>query len=738
MKVVDKRSSAHINKPDYRPSINLDEENCDASDLKGKGSDEAEHEIVLSCTKAINNYFSVEANNVGTFRDDVNFVFNDQWTADLRATRSQKKKAVLTFNYLKAHIDSLLGEEIQNDPDIMVSANDANVNQDQIKLANDWLRQVFYENKMSIIKQYCFMYMLSGGFSVIEVGYDYESPKTFNKKITLDWTDDPTMYFFDPQAKKADKSDSTICGKIISLTEDEYKMYYPNAETNDSILIQYESDDYTYKGYEGKRIKIAQVFKKEFYEETIVLLSNGESMTKEEAEELLSEQDSLMRQLKKHEQMGAIVPGQFKQKITIIEERQSVCFRIMHYTINNSEILEYGEWPSKLMPYVFVPCYFVKIDGMARYISYHRYAQDAQRWLNYLASESCDILMTSHHKNWKAPAKCFDGQLLDMALSPQNTSPILLYNETPGGGVPEYVPPPQLSPEFATQFNRTVGDISNILGRFEANRGQQGNEKSGIAIDKRALFGNISSIVPFENLMLAIEQAANICMSLRSAVLDTKRIITVRSKDKKERKVTVNEEYNGEVKNDMSFDGFKVTIEAGVSFAAQKSQSMAQLQSLISSEPAYAQLLGDLMAENMQVNNMPQIVDRIREYMLGVPLPQIIAKETGQKVPPTPPNPMMQMQQQMMQQEMALKQQQMKNETNKIALQAQEQISDAIDSHAKNITDIKKMNMEIVTDSMKSNAEIQKAKLDNHIDLVKHFSGHAHNERMAKMVNRGN
>lgn len=735
--VVDKRSSAETTKPSYRPAPKIDpDEAISADDLEGKDADHNEHKLVNECVKSINNYFSVEANNVGSFRDDINFIYNDQWTADLRATRSQKKKAVLTFNYLKSYIDSLLGEEIQNDPDIIVSAQSANVPQDAINLRNDWLRQVFYENKMSVIKQYCFMYMLAGGFSVIEVGYDYENPKTFNKKITLDWTDDPTMYFFDPQAKKADKSDSDVCGKIISLTESEYKMYYPDAKTNGSINIQYESDDYTYKGYEGKRIKIAQIFRKEFYEETIVLLSNGESMPEDDANELLEEQEKLLRQMKKHEKMGAIVPQQFKQKIEVIEKRKSVCFKIMHYTINNSEILECGEWPSTLMPYVFVPCYFVKIDGMSRYISYHRYAQDAQRWLNYLASESCDILMTSHHKNWKAPVKSFDGQTLDILLNPQNTCPVLLYNEVPSGASPEYIPPPQLSPEFASQFSRTVGDISNILGRFEANKGQQGNERSGVAIDKRALFGNISSTIPFENLLMAIEQVANICMSLAPAVHDTRRMITVRGKDKKDRKVMVNDNYLGQSKNDMSGDGYKVTIEAGVSFAAQKAQSMAQLQALIGSEPMYAQLLGDLMAQNMQVNNMPQIVDRIRESMLGTPLPMIIAKETGMKPPQMPPNPQAQMQQQMMQQEMQLKQQQVEIERQKLALQAQKQIGDAITNHASNVLDVKKINTQIITDSMKANAEVEKAKLDNHVNLIKHFSGHDHKERLASLVKK--
>lgn len=718
MKITDKRSSIQYTDPNYRLSPSLNNDAYDATDLKGKYKEDAEREIINQTLKDANNYFSTESDNIETYREDLNFLYADQWTQDLRAARSQKKKTVLTFNYLKTYVDLLLGEEIRNDPDIFVSSFNPHTNQADIDLRQGLLRQTFFQNKMSLVKQYCFMYMLAGGFSVIEVGYDYENPKTFNKRICINGTDDATMYFFDPLAKNPLKDDGRFCGKLLSLTEDEYKLYFPDATTMDSINLQYQPDDYSYKDWMGKRIKIAQVFKREEYEETIVLLSNGESMTLPEAEKLLKEQDTLLRKLREVEKMGAIVPMQFKQKIEIINERTSVCNRIVHYKMNRSEILEWGVWPSKYLPYVYAPCYLVKIDGNLRTVSFHRYAQDAQRYVNYLASEAADVLMTSHHKNWKAPVQCFEGQLLDMLLSPQNPSPVLLYKKGANGEEPEYIPPPQLSPSFDTQFQRTVGDIANILGRFEANRGQQGNEQSGVAIDKRALLGNISSVTPLQNLNLVIEHVANICLDLYPAVFDTQRLVSVRGKDNKEKQVFVNQQDQDHVYNDMSLTGFNASVEVGVSFEAQKNVAKMELQALINSDPQLAPLLADKVAETIQVTNMPEIVERINDFQLGMPIPQIIAKETGKKPVPPPPNPQAQAQQQ----DLQLRQQQINNERDKIALQSQQMVQDALNDHAKNVMDVKKVNAQLQADTMKTQAEVHKAALDNHVDLIKHLN----------------
>lgn len=730
MKINDKRASAKVAEPDYRLNKSLDDD-YSANDLKGANKGYAEQEIINKAIKFANNYFSGESDNIQTYRDDLNFLYADQWTQDLRAARSQKKKTVLTFNYLKTYVDLLLGEEIKNDPDIFVSyfGNQPAKNmQKEIDLRQGLLRQTFYDNKMSMVKQYCFQYMLAGGFSVIEVGYDYENSETFNKRITIEHTDDATNYFFDNRARNPLKDDGRFCGKVLSLTKEEYKMFFPHAQSCDSINLQYQPDDYTYKDWQGEMVKILQWFAREEYEETIYLLSNGESMTKDEAEEFLKEQDSLLRKLREVEKMGAIVPQQFKQKVEVIEDRRSICDRICHYKMNRTEILEWGVWPSKFLPYVYVPNMLVKIDGNLRTLSLHRYAQDAQRYINYLASEAADILMTSHHKNWMAPTQCFDGKLLNLLLSPQNTSPVLLYKKGANGEEPQYVPPPQLSPSFDTQFQRTVNDISNIMGRFESNRGQDGNEKSGIAIDKRAVLGNVSSVVPFQNLALAEEHIANICLDLYPAVFDVKRTVTIRGKDRKEKQVVINEDKQDKKMHDMSLKNFKASIQAGVTFEAQKQVSIAQLQSLISSDPALAALLADELAKNLQVANMPEIVDRIQQFQLGIPIPQIIAKETGMQPPkqqPPPPNPQLlavQQKQQQAQMDFQTHQAQQEIDKQKLALQAQDMVQDSLRDHTEGIMQVKKLNTEIQKQDMKSRAEIERAKLDNHTDLTKHFN----------------
>lgn len=181
-------------------------------------------------------------------------------------------------------------------------------------------------------------------------------------------------------------------------------------------------------------------------------------------------------------------------------------------------------------------------------------------------------------------------------------------------------------------------------------------------------------------------------------------------------------------KNDMSIKGFDVTIETGGSFAMQREAALQQLQDVMQIAPPLAAALMDKYAENLDLENMPDIVKRIQEVMLGTPIPQIISKETGMPIPPPPPMPpnpqMMAVQQkaQQAQMDMEVHAKQQEIDEQKLTLQSQQMVQDAIDAHAKNATDVMAMNQKMQSEIMKSQTELQRAHMGHKTDLVKHMS----------------
>lgn len=687
------------------------------SELLFDSSDD-EQEILQKAVKLVNSSYSYFKENIDTYLNDCRFIFIDQWSASMRGARSIKRKQILTANRLFSYCQEIIGEASKLDPapKVRPDNNVIGTSSEHAKLLQGILRKEFYENRMSQHKLDAFKSGVYGGFGVLWVDYDYETPYSFHKKFILRALEEPTAAFFDPMSRQATKSDAEYCGYFSTVSKDEFYKLYPDAKSS----LSFKSTGYLgeYKNVWGdtKTVRIANFWQKERYKEKIALLSTGESMVLHEAEELIKEQEQLIRKMKKLEQEGANFNPMLAQKIEIIETRESTdCYKIVYYKMIADEILEFSEWPSKFLPGVFVDHDSINYKGRQYTKSFHRDAQDMQRYLNYLISQSADALMDLHHGTWLANPEQMSGDVLDMWLSPQNDKGILIANKDSDGQMPQYVPPPQISPAFDSQYSRTVSDIESILGRFDAGRGKQDNAVSGVAINSRAIFGNLGAIVPLQNLEYAVEQVARIVIDMIPAVYDTQRVITIGGKGE-ERKVRLNHSTPTGMQNDMSQKGYDVTLEGSVSFTAQRMSGNEQMRNMIQTNPALSPVLSDLIAENLDLPNAAQIVERIRKAMMGIPTPQIISEATGMQLPPPPqtPNP----QAVLAQKQFELEQARIENERAKISndsikntIESQKLQNDAITEHASTMADIRNNRTDIITHQISAEAEIRKEAL---------------------------
>jgi len=732
MKITDKRTKFNPDK--YVQDDYGTDEIYIAEDLNTKDSDKAEQAILAYAKNHIGAWFDYFSVNNEKFRMDLMFLFVDQWNSNDRYLRNLSQKPVLMFNFLYAIVMQLLGEQRLNSPAPRVRATKPNVSQEAVDLRDDLLRQIFWLNKAPVIFQTAFMYALGGGYGAWLVELDYENPKTFDLAIKLREIPDPRTCFWDPDALESDKSDGMFSGFFTAHTPEQFHMLFPNAKSDLSFMVTSGyNDEYARIWRQGKKINIAHFWVKEEYNEEVVQLSNGESMTAEEAKELLIQQDKLVSMLRKSQKFGAQVPASHLEKVEIERQRSSVCYKIRHYKMIADEILEVREWPSDYLPVVFLDCQSFVLDGQQTTNSIHKFAQDEQRYLNYIRSEAAEAMLNLNHGNWVGTPKNIEGKIGELWRNPQRSKAILLANYDEKGNLPQFVPPPSISTSFETQFQQGVMNVQQIMGRYDDNRGQETNADSGKAVKARQNAGNLSAFVPFNNLERAVEQTGRICVSLFPAVFDATRPMMVRGKNGGERSVMLNEpSLNGEYKNDMSVTGFDVTIETGGSFALQREAAMEQLQEVMALAPQLAAGLMDKYVENLDVENMPDIVERVQEMMLGIPIPQIISKETGKQIPPAPPgppNPQMaavQQKQQQSKMDFQVHQAQQEIDREKLTLQSQQMVQDSINDHAKNLTDVMAMNQKLQADLLRSKTELTRAHMGHKTDLVKHISSMLH------------
>jgi hypothetical protein len=657
---------------------------------------EDENLFVPKAVKLVAWWYDYFNDNNRQARDDIYFLTIDQWSPQDRAARTLQRKPVLTFNYLRPILNQLVGEQRTQEPDIIVEADSLSADPKQAQLFGDLIREVYYENDAPIAFQTAFKYALMGGYSAIFHDVDYKSPKVFDKVVRLRVIENFTSAFFDPSAKEADKSDSRFMGYFTDLSKDEFQRQYPKAESINSFPTFRQDPLYYNYWYNRDYIRVADMWVKLQYKEKVVQLSDGSQGLWPEMKKKIQERENVIKKLNDFKRLGILSTIQPPEPLTIMQERMSdECFKIFHVRMNYSEILELEEWPSDEMPGVFLDCESTLVDGRQRTMSFFRMAHDAQRYLNYLRSESAEAIMNAHHGNWMGTPENVKGDLIKYWVNPGQSKSILLANYDEKGNLPQFTPPPQISPALETQATAVIGDIQNVIGRYEASMGKQGNEQSGVAVDKRAMYGSLSSFEPFDNLKRCMARSGKIVLSLLPYVYDETRSVRIRKKSGDSSLIQLNQPVAGKYMNSLeSVSDFRVKIEVGASFAVQKMANFQMMMQLIQANPQVAPVVIDLMAANLDIENVQEIVTRLKATV--VPPAAVAAGEGKQPPPPSKQQQMLQMMPLMMQaQEMKIKQGHLAVDQAKLQLQQQQLMQDKQADMAKEQVDIVRARTEL-------------------------------------------
>ena len=269
--------------------------------------------------------------------------------------------------------------------------------------------------------------------------------------------------------------------------------------------------------------------------------------------------------------------------------------------------------------------------------SFIKDAKDLQKFINFNISEIAQWLKIGHKGQFIATEQMISSYK-ELWRNPESASCALLYKPDPlvPNGKPDYVQPAELPVTLVQNPANLLSLTQVVLGRHEANMGAQGNEISGRAIENRAKQGNTSSFVFNDHLNKAIEQTGKICLNLLKHVYNNKRMVTIKDRDGTKNVIKINEEND----NLISRNKFNIEVTIGASFEMQKMEAFNQLMTLVSLNPMqFSTILADLLAQNTNLNNTNQIVERLRNFVVP---PEIIAKETGQPLPQKQPDPQIQ------------------------------------------------------------------------------------------------
>jgi hypothetical protein len=587
--------------------------------------------------------------NRSLYYEWIDFVLGDQWREDESKLFERYNKIPLMMNKLGVLANHMAGDQIQNTTNLQISPDDDVPVQDATVRAA-LVKNISLNSDAKSIYQKAYSQSIIGGYSAFALGTKYLHKRSLDQEIIEFGFDDPNSCYWDMSAKHVCKVDGMYAGYKTRVSRKWFRDKY-GKDIESQIGSTAITEDSTVAFADNDEITIVDDFEKEGKKIKLYKLSDDSVVT--------SKQFAKLEKVIIDDKKIAIKNG---QPVTILQEREEIDYKIIHRQIAGDFIIDETVFPcveGDILPVIFVDqkSYFTK-QGQQITRSFFKDVKDAQRYLNYLATQSAYMMKISRYDQFIMPRKCAaspDAQ--QQWRDPSVVNGALYYDETPSGAKPEQLRPPELSQSLMTQYERTLMDIQTGTGIYNTQLGENGNEISGEAIARRNERGNKNTQIPRTALDIAIATSGELINDMIPKVYDTRRTVILPMPESSEERIVINnpvDEYGLQIENNMREGRYKIRLKPGASYEGQKQEALQSLQLVLNADRSgnVFPMIADLYAENLPLDNNLEIRNRLRTL---VPKEIVEAGKTGKPLPqksekPTPDQIMAQLKQAELQQ----------------------------------------------------------------------------------------
>lgn len=599
-------------------------------------------------------YFN--ANNT-QYHAITNFTLGRQWTDDEDDMLKSFRKVPLQFNKLATLVNTLLGEQQQNTPQIEVVPT-GNCDEETAQIRQIVTKDIMLSTDAKAVYQNAAKQAFVGGYGAFCIDTDYQYEDSFDQQIVYRPLKDPTLAWWDVSAEHPNKIDGMHCGYLSRMSRQKFKELYGEEVEEDitgdkdskvfasksevAAAVETNSKDGNFKWADKDGITINHYYYRKYKPVKLYKLSNGRAVEEDELKEIIEKSQDRRAQMQEmqmqslemqmsgmgNEEQMMPNPPMFEdddrlalydgdELVSIEGEKDIKKSSIMYCQIAGDYILEEGEFPAEDLPLIFVDQNsFYDENGKQVCRPFIIDAIDSQRYLNYLGTQAAFILKISRYDQFIASKKNVQGADTKQIWSdPNSVQGALIYDESTSGAKPEQLRPPELSQSLLQQYQRAQEDMYTCTGLYPTRLGQEGNEVSGKAIDARARQGSYPTYVAFNAINSAITAGGTVINKMIPKVYDTQRVMNLMTPDRGRQVITVNQqmdEYGEVIKNDIRKGTYQVVLQAGPSYEGQKQESLNSLAMILQSNPALFNMIADLFAENLPLQNTIEIKNRLK------------------------------------------------------------------------------------------------------------------------------
>lgn len=572
-------------------------------------AEQSDEEILALAHERFKQCVEAEQNIRQLALEDLKFGAGDQWPANIKQAREQKKRPCLTINRLPQFIRQITNDIRQNRPAIKVSPVDDKADVDTAKILQGLIRHIEYASDADVAYDTAVDGAVRAGFGFFRVITEYSDEQSFDQEIRLKRVPNQFTVYLDPSYQQPDGSDAEFGFIFEDLTHKSYDEQFPQSQGAKNGEGEWDAIGADMPEWASKdSVRVAEYFYKTYRNATILLLSDKSTVEKSEFEESLKD--------------PAIAAYVQQNQIQILDKRQTKICEVKWAKIAAKEVLEKKDWAGKYIPIIPVLGEELNIDGKRHLEGVIRHAKDPQRMSNYWKSTEAETIALAP----KAPYIIAEGQVEGYEKIWENANTenfaYLPYKPKALNQVP--LPPPQRQTyEPAVQAisqsaMMAAEDMKATTGIFDDALGAGGNEKSGVAIQRRTNQAQKSNFHFVDNLSRSIRHCGRILVDLIPKIYDTERAARILGEDGSEEIVMLNAVFqkDGQTKKyDLSLGKYDVTVSTGPSYETKRQESVASMLDLAKVLPQLGQVAPDLLVAQMDWGMAKEISERLKKTL---------------------------------------------------------------------------------------------------------------------------
>lgn len=561
-------------------------------------------------------------------REDLNFRAGIQWPDAIANDRIAGGRPCLTVNRIHQVVRIAVNEMRQNRAAIQINPVGSGADEDTAEVLQGMSRHIEIRSDAEVAYDTAAEHQVTAGRGWIRVLIDWVDGEPFQQEIRIQRLQNLFGAVMDVDAIQPDYSDAQYGFVFEDLDRQAFERQFPGKTW--APLREFEGIGDFNDWYPDQRCRVAEYWYKEYEPDVAHQLDDGTTIYG-----------------------GDEIP----EGREIIQSRDFDRPVIKWAKLTAREVLEERTWPGKCIPLVPVLGDEIWIRGKRQYIGIVRFARDPQRIFNYIRSSVVESVALAPKSPWVGTPEQFGNYKNLYEQANTRNIAVLYYNavHAPNG---QPLPPPQrmtVEPPIQALSGALLqsdADLKATTGMYDPSLGAPSAEQSGKAILARQGQAHTANFSYGDNQARAIKRVGEIIVDLIPYVYPEAEVVHIVKPDNKRKQVQINQPFvEGGVQkiyrvSPGEIGRYDVTVSTGPSYHSRRQEAVASMMQLVQSYPAFMQVAGDLLLDNMDIPGAHEMAERWRRTLP----PNLQDPNDGdQQIPPQIAAQFQQMQQQIQQ-----------------------------------------------------------------------------------------